>query len=122
MLIDVGGYTVDITLNEIIDKKRNLKQLSPPSGGPIGSMNINKDLIDLIYEIYGKEKIENIINNDYQSWKLTLDSIEKKKKEVEYHGSDTDEFRINYVMTNVLLILHMGKYIMINHMYISQVQ
>ena len=57
-------------------------------------MNINKDLIDLIYEIYGKEKIENIINNDYQSWKLTLDSIEKKKKEVEYHGSDSDEFRI----------------------------
>ena len=29
MLIDAGGYTVDITLNEIIDKKRNLKQLSP---------------------------------------------------------------------------------------------
>ena len=95
MLIDAGGYTVDITLNEIIDEKRNLRQLSPPSGGPLGSMNINKDLIDLIYEIYGKEKIENIINNDYQAWKLTLDSIEQKKKEVEFHGSDSDEFRIN---------------------------
>ena len=113
MLIDAGGYTVDITLNEITKTKKNLKQLSPPSGGPLGSMNINKDLIDLIYEIYGKEKIENIINNDYQAWKLTLDSIEQKKKEVEFHGSDSDEFRImlilNYVMTNVLLKLHMGK-------------
>ena len=57
MLIDAGGYTVDITLNEITKTKKNLKQLSPPSGGPLGSMNINKDLIDLIYEIYRKEKI-----------------------------------------------------------------
>jgi len=33
MLIDAGGYTVDITLNQIVDENRNLKQLSPPSGG-----------------------------------------------------------------------------------------
>ncbi len=102
MLIDAGGYTVDITLNEIIDKKNNLKQLSPPSGGSFGSMNINKNLIDLFYEIYGKEKIENIINNNYQSWKSTLDSIEQKKKEVEYQGSDSDEFKItsNFQLCN----------------------
>ena len=41
MLIDAGGYTLDITINEIVDSHGNLKQLSPPSGGAYGSMNIN---------------------------------------------------------------------------------
>lgn len=35
MLIDAGGYTIDITLNEIMDNFGNLKQLSPPSVGVI---------------------------------------------------------------------------------------
>ena len=30
MLIDTGGYTLDITINELIDENGNLKQLSPP--------------------------------------------------------------------------------------------
>ena len=36
MLIDAGGYTVDITINQIVDDNRNIKQLSPPSGGSFG--------------------------------------------------------------------------------------
>ncbi len=56
MLIDAGGYIIDIKLNEIIDNHGNIKQLSPPSGGPYGSMNLNKDLIKLIEEIFGEEK------------------------------------------------------------------
>ena len=30
MLIDANAYTVDIDLFQIVDEKRNLKQLSPP--------------------------------------------------------------------------------------------
>ena len=37
---DVPYGTLDITINEIVDKEGNLKQLSPPSGGAYGSMNI----------------------------------------------------------------------------------
>ena len=52
MLIDAGGYTLDITINEIIDENGNLKQLSPPSGGAYGSMNINDYLIKLVEEVF----------------------------------------------------------------------
>lgn len=52
MLIDTGGYTLDITINEIIDENGNLKQLSPPSGGAYGSMNINDYLIKLVEEVF----------------------------------------------------------------------
>ena len=57
MLIDAGGYTLDITINEIVDQEGNLKQLSPPSGGAYGSMNINDDIIKLVEETFTKEKI-----------------------------------------------------------------
>ena len=52
MLIDTGGYTLDITINEIIDENGNLNQLSPPSGGAYGSMNINDYLIKLVEEVF----------------------------------------------------------------------
>ena len=95
MLIDAGGYTIDITLNEINDNHGNLKQLSPPSGGAFGSMNINKDLINLVEEIYGKDKINYLKENRFDLWKITLDSIEKKKKEIKNDGSDADSFTID---------------------------
>jgi len=95
MLIDAGGYTIDITLNEIIDNDGNLKQLSPPSGGPYGSMNINKDLRNLVKEMFGKEKIDNLKENRFDLWKITLDSIEKKKKEIKNDISDANNFKID---------------------------
>ena len=95
MLIDAGGYTIDITLNEIIDNFGNLKQLSPPSGGAFGSMNINKDLIGLVEEIFGLDKIEQLKKNKFELWKITLDSIEKKKKQIKNDGSDAEEFLID---------------------------
>ena len=56
ILIDAGGYTIDITINEIINKNNNisLKQLSPPSGGPYGSNVINTEIIKIIEEIFGE--------------------------------------------------------------------
>ena len=95
MLIDAGGYTIDITLNEIIDNHGNLKQLSPPSGGAFGSMNINKDLINLVEEMFEKEKIDYLKEYRFDLWKITLDSIEKKKKEIKNDGSDADAFKID---------------------------
>ena len=95
MLIDAGGYTIDITLNEIVDNHGNLKQLSPPSGGAFGSMNINKDLINLVEEMFGKEKIDYLREYRFDLWKITLDSIEKKKKEIKNDGSDADAFKID---------------------------
>ena len=80
MLVDAGGYTIDITLNEIIDNNGNLKQISPPSGGAFGSININQDLIKLVEEVFGYNLINNLKKNKYDRWKMTLDSIENKKK------------------------------------------
>ena len=44
MLIDANTYTVDINLFQIVDEKRNLKQLSPPLILNYDSMNINNEI------------------------------------------------------------------------------
>ena len=100
MLIDAGGYTLDITINEIVDNQGNLKQLSPPSGGAYGSMNINDYLIKLVEEIFTKEKIDDLRKNRYDLWKITLDSIEKKKKELRDDESDAPNYKIDIRFEN----------------------
>ena len=94
MLIDAGGYTLDITINEIVDTQGNLKQLSP-SGGAYGSMNINDYLIKLVEETFTKEKTDDLRKNRYDLWKITLDSIEKKKKELRDDESDAPNYKID---------------------------
>ena len=80
MLIDTGGYTLDITINEIFDQEGNFKQLSSTSGGVYDSMNINDDIIQLIEITFTKEKIDYLRKNRNVLWKITLDSIEREKK------------------------------------------
>ena len=101
MLIDAGGYTLDITINEIVDSHGNLKQLSPPSGGAYGSMNINDYLIKIVEETFTKEKIADLIKNRYDLWKITLDSIEKKKKELRGDEADANNYKIDIRLENV---------------------
>ena len=80
MLIDAGGYTLDVTINEIIDKNYNIKQLSPPSGGAYGSMKIKDLLIKVIEETFTKEKIKEYKENDFDIWHSILDKLEETKK------------------------------------------
>ena len=105
MLVDAGGYTVDITLNEIIDDFGNLKQLSPPSGGNFGSMNINLNLIKFIEEIYGKENIEKFKVENLEKWVNFKNEIEEKKISVCSYDSDNSDFKIeNYFSNSIFFI------------------
>ena len=79
MLIDAGGYTVDITLNQIVDRFRNLKQLSPPSGGSFGSMNINLEIIKIFEKIFGKETFEQFQMKKTNEWGKLKERIEEIK-------------------------------------------
>ena len=79
ILVDAGGYTIDITLNEIVDKYGNLKQLSPPSGNSFGSMIINKDILKLIKQVISKDVLNNIKKNKFEEYYSLLNQIESLK-------------------------------------------
>ena len=93
MLIDAGGYTLDITINEIIDEDKDLKQLSPPSGGAYGSMKINEHLIKIIEETFTKEKIKELKEKKFYMWHRILHDIEETKKSITFFGIDSEYFK-----------------------------
>ena len=94
MLIDAGGYTVDITLNQIIDENRNLKQLSPPSGGSYGSMNINNEIYEILENKF-KNKFNDFLEKNLGKWEELRNKIENIKLYVcNGEGVDNLEFKI----------------------------
>ena len=97
MLIDAGGYTVDITLNQIVDENRNLKQLSIPSGGSYGSMNINLEIIKILEEIFGKDNIDKFKMKQTNYWGQLRKMIEENKQAICVNDADNEFFEIyNY--------------------------
>ena len=105
MLIDAGGYTVDITLNKFVDNYSNLKLLSPPSGGNFGSMHINLKIIQFIEDIFGKENIEKFKENNLEKWVLFKNEIEEKKIASCSYDSDNSDFKIENYFSNSYFLL-----------------
>ena len=94
LIVDAGGYTVDISANKIIDNYNNLEQLLMPISFRYGSNIINEKIIDIMEKVYTKDKIENLIKKDYQSWGRTLDEIESKKKQIDFNFAE--DFKLDF--------------------------
>ena len=101
MLVDAGGYTVDVTLNQIVDEDGNLRQLSPPSGGSFGSMNVNMEIFKLFEEIFGKEKMETFQKNQFDKWIMLRNEIEEKKIAACVYNSDNSYFRFENIFKDL---------------------
>ena len=92
MMIDLGEYICDITINEIIDNFGTIKQLSLPLGDTFGSMNINNDIIDIIELVLGNDTIKEAKKNQFEEYLQTLEDIEKIKKK--FFGTESEYFEI----------------------------
>ena len=92
MMIDLGEYICDITINKIIDNFGTIKQLSLPLGDTFGSMNINNDIIDIIELVLGNDTIKEAKNNQFEEYLQTLEDIEKIKKK--FIGTESEYFEI----------------------------
>ena len=79
LLIDLGDYKVDISLNEIIENN-NIRQLSNPLGGYFGSMNINNDLLEAIENVFGKDVLMRAKEKQFDEYLQTLKGLEEIKK------------------------------------------
>ena len=78
LLIDLGDYKVDISLNEI--ENNNINQLIMPLGGYFGSRNINEDLMKVIEKVFGKKIIDEAKEKQFDEYLLTFNSLEELKK------------------------------------------
>ena len=92
MLVDLGEYTCDIIINEIIDNCGNIRQRYPSFGDSFGSMNINNDLMDIIELILGNDTIKEAKEKELEEYLLTYNEIENIKKR--FVGTETGYFEI----------------------------
>ena len=91
MLIDLGGYVVDLTINEIVSDSGIINVLHS-SGAPYGSININNKLEQIIESYLEKDIIEEVKNKQPEEYLQTLQDIEKVKKR--FKGIEIGEFEI----------------------------
>ena len=77
MLIDAGGYSIDITIYKIIDDNGSIKQLLETKQFNLGVLDISNKIIKILKEMFG-EKILNKNKNDYPGeWIKILNEINK---------------------------------------------
>ncbi|XP_050049304.1 heat shock 70 kDa protein 12A-like isoform X1 [Dermacentor andersoni] len=55
MVVDCGGGTVDITVHELHDQHGTLKELHKATGGPCGSLGIDREFERLLRAIFGAD-------------------------------------------------------------------
>ena len=91
LLIDLGDYTIDITLNEIV-KDNRIKILSMPMGESLGSMNINNDLMEIIKNIFGKDVINKAKESQFDEYLQTLKDLDDLKKK--YKKNSTEYYEV----------------------------
>ena len=84
MLIDAGGYSIDITIYKIIDTNGGLKQISQTQSLKLGIFDISSKIINILKEIFGKDALNKIKKNEPGQWIKILNDI---KKIIEYSNN-----------------------------------
>ena len=84
MLIDAGGYSIDITLYKIIDTNGGLKQITQTQSLKLGIFDISSKIINILKEIFGKDALNKIKKNEPGQWIKILNDI---KKIIEYSNN-----------------------------------
>ena len=100
MLIDAGGYSIDISAYRIIDEQGTIRQIRQTESLNLGIFNISSKIIDILKEIFGKKEIEKIKKNEPGNWIKILSDINKIIENT-YRINGIEEFEIkNYFKKN----------------------
>lgn len=79
MVVDLGGGTADITVQEITADKR-MRSVFSVSGGPWGGSKVNAEFIGFLIEIFGNEVIRRLQKNDPADYLEIIREFEMKKR------------------------------------------
>ena len=98
MIIDSGDYKVELTEYKIVNKNRDIEQISPSLGKFIGSMNINNDILEIVKQIIGKDTIEKYKKEQLEGYIKFLTDINYIKENFNYYdGYNIFELNLKYI-------------------------
>ena len=96
MLIDAGGYSIDISTYKIIDDQGTIKQISQTQSLNLGIFNLTDKIIKVFKEIFGNKEIEKIKKNEPGDWIKLLNDI-NKILENSYNVNGIEEFEVKNI-------------------------
>ena len=99
LIVDAGGYTVDVSLNEILENN-NIKQLAQPKSFRLGSNFINEQIIEIIQEVYGEENLKNFTKYNTTEWEIILKKIEESKNN--FNLIDSENIKLNIKLDKLI--------------------
>ena len=76
ILIDTGGYSMDIAAYQIIDKYGSIKKIDTITSVNKDINNIKEEIITVLYNIFGKIAIDKIKNDKPGDWVQILNDID----------------------------------------------
>ncbi|XP_061173409.1 heat shock 70 kDa protein 12A-like [Saccostrea echinata] len=79
MVLDLGGGTVDVTLQEVLSDG-SLKQLHAPSGGDWGGVGIDDAFYSLVEKLVGKDIFEEFKHQHMFEWMKFQQDFEQEKR------------------------------------------
>ena len=75
MLIDAGGYSIDITIYKIVDENGTLKQITQTQSLNLGILDISSKILNILREIFGNNILNKIKKNEPGHWIKLLNEI-----------------------------------------------
>ena len=99
MLIDAGGFFIDISVNEFTDNYGNIKYVLNPKTYYLGINKIIEEIIKILEDLFGIYKINYIKNNNPGNWIKILKDINNAIENV-YSVDRTEIYEINAQLKN----------------------
>lgn len=87
MVVDCGGGTVDITVHEIYDDLKTLKELYRASGCPVGSTGVDREFERLLEDIFGPKTIADFKAKMPSSYVDLMSAFESRKRSASLSSS-----------------------------------
>ena len=94
ILIDTGGYSMDITAYQIVDNYGNIKEIDTIKTDNKFINNIKEQIIKVLYNFFGKKSIDKIKNDKPGEWVQILNDIDYAIEST-YSIDGSEYFEIN---------------------------
>ncbi|XP_052218752.1 heat shock 70 kDa protein 12B-like isoform X3 [Dreissena polymorpha] len=100
MVVDIGGGTADISVNEK-QSDGSLKNIHAPSGGPWGGIYVDANFIAFMTEVFGTMAITALQSKDMYDYFDMIRDFEVKKRKFEFDSQTDITFRIPVVLKEI---------------------
>ncbi|XP_062582486.1 heat shock 70 kDa protein 12A-like isoform X2 [Saccostrea cucullata] len=94
IVCDAGGGTVDVTVHEVLEDDKSVREINRPTGGNWGGTNVDDAFITILERIAGDKVMKAFQNQQKYDFMELLREFEVKKREINYTMKKKVTFKV----------------------------